>query len=502
MLISFRYGIGVSSDGVRNLSTADNIANGNGFIDMTKGAFTWWPPLYPLLLAGLSFFTSRDVFLAASWLNIGLFVLNLYLWGILFFNVFKDKWIYAVISGLVLIGSRSNLRLYANVLSEPLFITLMLLFIFFAARYLKDEKSSNLWWMFLTASIACLQRYTGVALIALAVLLGLFKNKPQKWWQVVSAAFFSSIPLFIWIYFHNYLQYGLLFGPRNPEAMLPLQNISLMLTKSLNWFMPLHPLLKPLMLKPWLILLPVFAILVVFNKKENWAAWVRSFTQNNYVVPIVLFAVLHNIILIFTVNTLDHRDLTSDRYYATTMPAVLIMALLTFDNLVLSCFSSRNTRIRTALILLFAIWLIYPFVSMQEYIHNGIMFGESSNYNMYNKRIVNEKPILVAARSIAVEHPQIDFYSNNTSLGWFHLRRPFLVLPREDPSMKNTDQIAQIKQNYPNWLSEEGAYVIWFLPADDLRIAPPKHLKFIANLELLYSDTDGEIYYVKPLSVP
>ena len=52
LLTTSKYGAGVSSDAARNLSTADSLLAGRGFVDMIGGPFVLWPPLYPAIMAG------------------------------------------------------------------------------------------------------------------------------------------------------------------------------------------------------------------------------------------------------------------------------------------------------------------------------------------------------------------------------------------------------------------------------------------------------------------
>ena len=139
LIVTHRYGAGVSSDAARNLATAESLLQGKGFVDMLGGPFVLWPPLYPLLLAALSWLTKLSVFQAGWILNVILYPLNLWLCGWLFYLIFKEKSLYAIIGALAVLFSRSTLRIYANIASEPLFVTFMLIFFFAAARYLKDD---------------------------------------------------------------------------------------------------------------------------------------------------------------------------------------------------------------------------------------------------------------------------------------------------------------------------------------------------------------------------
>src|SRR5271157_2085037 len=124
LMVTHKYGAGVSSDAARNLATAESLLQGKGFVDMLGAPFVLWPPLYPLLLAALSWLTKWSAFQAGWILNVILYPLNLWLCGWLFYLVFKEKSLYAIIAGSALLFSRSTLRIYANNASEPLFVTL------------------------------------------------------------------------------------------------------------------------------------------------------------------------------------------------------------------------------------------------------------------------------------------------------------------------------------------------------------------------------------------
>ena len=125
LVATSKYGAGVSSDAARNLSTADSLMTGRGFVDMVGAPLVLWPPLYPLLLAGLSSLTRFTTFEAAWYLNVLLYGLNIWLVGMWFFAIFRDRLFYAIAGVLVFVLSRSMLRIHANVASEPLFVSLI-----------------------------------------------------------------------------------------------------------------------------------------------------------------------------------------------------------------------------------------------------------------------------------------------------------------------------------------------------------------------------------------
>ena len=76
------YGSGVASDSVKYMAVAQNLLDGNGLVDHRGSPLLAWPPLYSMLLAGLSFITRLDVFVAGWYFNIFLLGLNLVLSGV------------------------------------------------------------------------------------------------------------------------------------------------------------------------------------------------------------------------------------------------------------------------------------------------------------------------------------------------------------------------------------------------------------------------------------
>src|SRR5688572_24592755 len=124
-----RYGAGVSSDSTKYLSVAQSVLAGNGLFDHKGAPLLSWPPLYPILLAGLSGITGLDVFVVGWYLNVILWGLNVFLSGVIFYRVFPDKPLYAYLAAIFVLLSISALRIHATISSDPLYLTLTLAFL-------------------------------------------------------------------------------------------------------------------------------------------------------------------------------------------------------------------------------------------------------------------------------------------------------------------------------------------------------------------------------------
>jgi hypothetical protein len=494
LLTTSRYGAGVSSDAARNLSTADSLLAGKGFVDMTGAPFILWPPLYPLILASLSLLTRWSTFQAAWFLNVFLYVLNIGLSGWWLYSIFREEAVYAVIGALIVLLSRSTLRIYANVASEPLFATFMLVFFLAAARYLREAGRRALWIMFIMAGLATLQRYLGLALIGVGALVVLSKEGRHGLWRVLTLALVSILPISAWAVFHNEPVSGTLLGPRDLGAMLPLENISLSLTKILWWFIPRLSFLDPLLLQPGILVLSLVVLLIAINRKADWLHWIRA-CESIAVWPAIVFSVVYFFLLAFTVVTADHLDLTSDRYYVVILPVVLAVLFVTLDQLIITHVHLNRRAVTNGVMALALLWFAYPLYSLQAYIRQALVQGEPTNYNIANSAQFREMSVVKAAEPILEHDPSALIYSNYVNIVWFIFRHPVETLPFEDASLPREQRISALKQSYPNWPRESG-YIIWFTPNQYHHIAAPDELATVANLRLIYQDKTGQIYYV------
>jgi len=495
-LSTSKYGAGVSSDAARNLSTADNLVAGRGFVDMTGAPFVLWPPLYPLLLAGISLLTRWSTFQAAWYLNLLLYPVNIWLAGWLLFRIFEGRVIYAVAGSLVILLSRSMLRIHANVASEPLFETLILIFCLQAPAYLRTSSANRLWLLCALAALAALQRYPGVVLIGLTVALVLNRSGIRGIARAAPALFVAIAPLGSWILFHNLPVSGTLFGPRELGTMLPAQNITLSLTKIAWWFIPRFGVLDWIVLHPWSLVLASAALLLLVNRMPHWRSWVQALVRPQ-VWPGLLFSAVYFLLLAFTVVTADHLDLTSDRYYVVLLPFVVAFMLLTLELLVVPHLRLTTQRLELVLIGMLLVWGMYPLYSVQAYVREALVQGEPTNYNIANSAHFREMSVVQAAQAILERDPNAVVYSNYLNIVWFNFHHPVAELPFEDASLPREQRLAALRQNYPAWPSQPG-YIVWFTPNQYHHIAAPDELKTIASLQLLFDDDTGQIYSVAP----
>jgi len=494
LLATSLYGAGVSADAAKNMSTAESLLAGRGFFDHSGQALVYWPPLYPVLLAGLSFLIGVDVFVVGWLLNVLLIVLNVYLAGRLVYEALREKPIYTYLGGLFVLVSESAVRIHANVSSDPLYITFSLAFLLAANRYMEKKTTTALWVMIMSAALAMLQRWLGASLLAMGGLLVLIAR--WKDWRSLlcdgSSMILSLLPVGSWIYFHNIRRYQTFWGNDAPY-LEPWMNFEFSLTKMMHWFLPYHPRLDLVLFNPLIVLGILLVVLLLIARRQEWVNWWQTLRQPN-VLPLVVFLPLSLIGLALTVVTRDHLDPYSDRYYVGFLASVIVFLFITLDTLVLPRLRIDLVKSRTIVAVLFGIWfLAYPAFSMYKYILASMANGEASNYNYYNNRAFNENPAIPVIQELVAEYPEAYFYSNYADGIWFFTRLGAPLMPRSSVDM-NLDII---RENYAGWPGDKPGYILWFLPNEFKHVVPPELLAEIADVKMIFESDHGLIYSVQ-----
>jgi hypothetical protein len=494
LLATSLYGAGVSADAAKNLSTAESLQAGRGFFDHSGGPLIYWPPLYPLVLAGISGLTGWEVFLSGWYFNVLLVVVNVFLAGMLVYAALGDRPIYAYLGLLFVLVSESAVRIHANVSSDPLYITFSLAFLLAANRYLEVKSAGALWGMITCAALATLQRWLGASLVAMGGLVILVAH--WKDWRMAlrhgAIMGLSLVPVASWIYFHNIRGYGTFWGNDSPP-LDPWVNFEYSLTKIMHWFLPYHPRLDAILYNPLIVLGAIVLVLGLIARRQAWADWWQAIRQP-HVLPVVSFLPLSLIGMALTVVTGDHLDPYSDRYYIGFLASVIVILFISFDILVLPRLRLDMNKSRSILAGLFGIWLLaYPGYSMYKYISASMKDGEASNYNYYNNRVFNENPAIPVIQDLAAKHPEAYFYSNYADGIWFHTRRSAPLMPRSSIDMDPVE----IKTVYAGWPGDKPGYILWFLPNEFKHVVPPEMLAEIANVRLLFASEQGMIYSVQ-----
>ena len=273
-LATYRYGPGLSTDAVLNLSAAWNLMRGRGFIDLYGNPMTQWPPLYASILVVLSRITGADIFQVGWHLNAIVFGLIVFCSGILFYKTYPDKPIFAYLGSMIILTCLGIIQISANIASDPLLMLFVILFLISAKNFVDTQKVIHMVLMGLLACLASFQRYAGLvlAVTGAAFLLYYYRKHLIKAF-LVSAAFFAcaAIPIIAWGVFHNYHVSRFLFG--SYMAAIPPGNFYIFVEKFMYWFIP-YSIVR--IANPIGLLIAIIVILVLINRRPvYWKNWLN-----------------------------------------------------------------------------------------------------------------------------------------------------------------------------------------------------------------------------------
>ena len=495
-LVTHKFGPGISTDGARYLSTAQSLAEGRGFYDYLDLPLTQFPPLYSILIASVSLITGMDVFVATQVLNILTFGLVIWLAGYFFYRIFPSESLFAYVGSAIFATSLSLIIMAANVLSDLLFLAFTLTFLILATVVLETGTIKSIFGMGLIAAISPFQRYAGLALIFTGAFVLFFLYRRNLLRGVLLAGLFgviTSLPILLWVFLHNYLRTGILFGVRMPPVYLG--NFLVTLEKAEHWFLPAT---LTNVIPSWVLALIILLVLISGNRLADWERWANHLSTAQF-LPSLVFFILYLLILVFNVSYWEVRYPYMDRIHIIILPALLALMFLTLRELTpfyIRKFNSQKLQLFS--IVVFLIWLSFPIYNIQKYMKKAFYQGDVSEFNMYNIPVLRDSGIqeYLSAQPAAEEQK---LYSNYEAAAWFLTRHSITKLPFGDVTEKRVNA-EEVLQRFPIWPGEDGnGYVLWikalsFKPY----VLRPDQLIERADFQLLYTSKVGDIYLLTP----
>jgi hypothetical protein len=492
-LATSKYGAGVAGDSIHYIAVAANLLKGKGFTDYVGGPLIWFPPLLPVLMAGLAWLFKAEAFVVGWVLNALLWGVNIFLSGLFLRRVFREKPIYFYLSTLFVFLSPVLLTLHASILSDPLFLTFTLLFFLVGAAYIEKPAWKPFLAMFILASLSPLLRYSGFAQVVTGGLIILYAHGRKLLKSLPLAALFgvfALLPIAAWIYFHNYPLSGTWWGGSTTAGADPLMNFLQSLRKILYWFIPYRPLSADGLVEPVVFLALFLVLLIMINKKTDWLNWVKEFLRPPFVSMLVLTAVYFSS-SVLNIQTGDHKALFSDRYFVIIMVPILALIFITFDRLILPHLHLRMEQIQIGMVVLFLLWSVYPGYKIYKYIQASLVEGESG-YNQYNTRVFHESETLAKVKALLEKEPKARLYSNIAPAVWFITRHTMTLPPAQD--VKRTKD--EIKAEFAGWPRNKPGYYVWFEPDPFELFMPLDDLYLVADMEVVEKAADGMIVRV------
>ncbi len=204
IIYATRWGPWVKSDSTGYIAVARNLLNGHGLgLMRASGDFVYTahvPPAYMLLLA-LWGWANVDLITGARAANAMLFAITL--WGLGTYLYYSTRRILLSASvGLVLLTSALMLYLYSGVMSEGLFLTLVVGSLLFLLHFFHSDKISHLCIASILCGLSIFTRYIGISLMLTGALVIIFLSQ-KKWKRRFQESFLfvvlAMLPILLWM---------------------------------------------------------------------------------------------------------------------------------------------------------------------------------------------------------------------------------------------------------------------------------------------------------------
>ena len=223
----------MDGDSILYVEAANGLLDGLGFLNITGGHLVLQPPLFPILLTAANLVCLTPL-QAAGYVNAAAFGLTTFFGGQWLSQRTASRFL-VVWACLAFASAPVVVEIVYRVWSEPTFILFTTLTLLQIDKFLNASKRSSLIWAAAFTALACMTRYVGVALIALALGLLLFQRGTAVREKLKHMAIYATIataPVGVWL-IRNYLLATSPAGPRplavgdlSTNAQLVLEGLS------------------------------------------------------------------------------------------------------------------------------------------------------------------------------------------------------------------------------------------------------------------------------------
>ena len=474
ILLTNHSGLGISPDSIYYLSTADSIIAGKGFYQFDGKPFVMFPVGYPLLLSFIKLIVGASFLKIVPFFNAILFGITIFVTGLILENTNHSKWLKWIVL-LVIALSPSLLEIYTMLWSETLFITEIVLFIYFGRIYFDKFSFKSLIVIAIIAAAAADTRLAGVAVIAtggLLILMSRALNWVKKFQHALVYGSISIAP-FVLNLVRNALLTQTLTGNRQKGVTPFLENLKYYGLVLTNWL----PFSKWASSLPTIIAFLFLSVLIIVFLVR----FLKSKEQHHYEKIAVAFTLIYSIFML-TVATISRFETINNRLLA----PFYIPCVLTISFYIASIFKIAKTGIfKVALIcvcvlIVTAIVFQYSETDRASYLENkeGGIGGYSDDDWFISSGLLN---YLKANPSFFNSDKPI--YSNAAHAVYFMTQQQAQILPER--------KYAHLVKEF-NVLPAQ--VLIWFNNEDNPEVLTLQEVSSTKNLQIIGKFNDGVIY--------
>lgn len=484
LVISSKYGIGISPDSACYISIAENVNDCNGYAIYDLEPAVAWPPLYPTLLA-IGKYLNLDYKVWARVLGVFLFGLLVYMVSIQIFVRLRNPALQAA-AILAVVLSTPLIHVSQFAWSESLFILLTTLFLFRIEKSYESHSWKDVFSLSLLAALACLTRYVGVTLVIFYLSWLLFLKVEFRKKLAYGSAFLvtSLAPLLVWLY-RNYILTGTLTGERGDSATPFFKNVGHTADTLSTWFLP-----ASISFDTRIVLTGVIVILAVaLYVRKN----LQQISKSGIPQGILLNGgfTLTYVFYLLTVSSLVAFDQINHRLLAPVYIPLLIMTVSAIDQTsnLSTTKKSSATKVSYVLALLWICNLAYN-------AYGKIKLGLSDGAGGYSTTYWQESKL---ARYLSDNPPSGKVYSNFPDALYSLSGISASMSPRKHQYRATLNSTQDLEKLETELKSFDYAYLAWFDDAKRGYLFIPESLQTTFNLTVERELDDGTLYRISTI---
>lgn len=364
--IGTRFGPGLTPDTVLYLETADSLRAGNGLPEtllLGGRAGSAVPPLYPLALAAVG--AGLDDLPEARWLNVGLYGLNVALFGLMAYTLTSGAIRISLLGTSLFATSIVMLEIHSAAWSEPLFITLLLLALDVLGRFLEKPNLKLFGLACILVGLSPICRFAGVTTLVAGAACMLTPG-PRRIGRFIAFSALVSLPLLALLQY-NKLRSGSAAGTGEFAPYFPWADIVVLVNTCAAWLIPGIDRFGLIPGQDFLALIIVSAV----SGSLGWALLrTRVYTQHRF-QPWLIFTLVYPSVIL-TLITFVKADLPLEQRILCPMHvSVLMLFTVLSANLSQDNSFKPHTKIWLALLALLCIYLPPFFVGIHHLATRG-----------------------------------------------------------------------------------------------------------------------------------
>ena len=479
LLLTMRYGVGVTPDSVQYIAAARSLASGDGFVGYDGREITSWPPIYSTLLALAQIGVNSDLLQLARFINALLFGLIILLSIIFTTSMLPTDGKSIILAALLVLLAPPLQQVSATAWSEPLFIALVLVFLFNLQSFLKNGAATRFSNMVIIAAVTPLVRYIGASLIITGVIsIFLMPQRiwVNRWKSAIPFGLLASLPLLAWMA-RNFSLSDTLMGHRSSATVSLAQIVNQTAGLLFVWLLP------------WILVLAILLVLARYSNVGRRGYFERFERSRHQLVPLIVFTVVYISMLLYSESATELNEV-DNRYVSPVFVPLILLALflvsVTLEQL-RGRLASRNYNL---LVFSSSVFLIsYSLVITGLVDISFLRFGVGG----FGTKLWHDSELVQYIRSNP-DIQQHSIYTNGPDVTYllFDLETEPVPVRSRGESPDGEDLLSSMRRAWP----PNDGYLIWYDNIEREYLFTVEDLRQISTIEPVASLSDGSVFRV------